>query len=85
MTTIHRLNPAIDVHTPLGYGKAIAWIDYGPEVNTVWKVVLYESGKPRNFYDDEVLVYPNAMDAEENNLVIPEKWKNDFRPKEIPL
>mgnify|MGYP003478487233 FL=1 len=75
MTTIHRLNPAIDVHTPLGYGKAIAWIDYGPEVNTVWKVVLYESGKPRNFYDDEVLVYPNAMDAEENNLVIPEKWK----------
>ena len=49
---IHELRNTIDVWTPLGYGKAIAWIDYGSEVNTVWKVVLYDGGKVRNFFDE---------------------------------
>jgi len=26
-------------------------------------VVLYETGIVRNFYDDDILVYPNAMDG----------------------
>ena len=50
---IHELNNTIDVETPLGYGKAIA----------VWKVILYDSGMVRNFYDDDILVYPNKMDG----------------------
>ena len=58
---IHELRNTIDVWTPLGYGKAIAWIDYGSEINTVWKVVLYDVGKVRNFYDDDIEVYPNLM------------------------
>ena len=58
---IHELRNTIDVWTPLGYGKAIAWIDYGSEINTVWKVVLYDGGKVRNFYDDDIEVYPNLM------------------------
>lgn len=60
---IHELINTIDVETPLGYGKAIAWIDYGSQVNTVWKVILYDSGMVRNFYDDDILVYPNKMDG----------------------
>jgi hypothetical protein len=60
---IHELNNVIYVETPLGYGKAIAWIDYGSEVNTVWKVVLHDSGMVRNFYDTDVIVLPNKMDG----------------------
>ena len=60
---IHELTNIIDVETPLGYGKAIAWIDYGSQTNTVWKVILYDSGMVRNFYDDNILVYPNQMDG----------------------
>lgn len=60
---IHELKNPIDVETPLGYGKAIAWIDYGSQVNTVWKVVLYSDGRVRNFYDDDIFVYPNKMDG----------------------
>lgn len=60
---IHELRNTIDVETPLGYGKAIAWIDYGSQMNTVWKVVLYDGGIVRNFYDDDILVYPNKMDG----------------------
>lgn len=60
---IHELKNTIDVETPLGYGKAIAWIDYGSQVNTVWKVILYSNGSVRNFYDDDIFVYPNKMDG----------------------
>jgi hypothetical protein len=62
---IHELINTIDVETPLGYGKAIAWLDYGSGTNTVWKVILYHNGMVRNFYDDDVLVYPNKMDGGE--------------------
>ena len=65
---IHELTNIIDVETPLGYGKAIAWIDYGSQTNTVWKVILYDSGMVRNFYDDDILVYPNKMDGGELDL-----------------
>lgn len=71
---IHQLNPQIDIHCPLGYAKAIAWIDYGSDVNTVWKVRLYDSGRVINVYDDEILIYPNKMDGE-IDLKIPETWK----------
>ena len=58
---IHELQNPIDVETPLGYGKAIAWIDYGVDLNTIWKVVLYKDGQVRNFYDSDIYVYPNKM------------------------
>lgn len=60
---ILQLEQTIDVLTPLGYGKAIAWIDYGTDTNTIWKVVCYDTGRVRNFYDDDILVYPNEMDG----------------------
>lgn len=62
MNILQLPNP-INVETPLGYGKAIAWIDYGPDVNTVWKVVLYADGSVRNFYDNDVYIHPNKMDG----------------------
>ena len=62
---IHELINSIDVETPLGYGKAIAWLDYGSDINTVWKVILYHNGMVRNFYDADILVYPNKMDGGE--------------------
>lgn len=65
---IHELKNPIDVETPLGFGKTIAWIDYGTQVNTVWKVILYDSGIVRNFYDDDILVHPNKMDGGELDL-----------------
>lgn len=64
---IYELKNTIDVETPLGYGKAIAWIDYGLQVNTVWKVILYANGSVRNFYDDDIFVYPNKMDGGDIN------------------
>jgi hypothetical protein len=70
---IHELRNVIYVQTPLGNGKAIAWIDYGSEVNTVWKVVLHDSGMVRNFYDDDILVVPNKMDGGNINI---EYFKN---------
>lgn len=71
--TIHELNNPIAVHTPLGEGKCIAWVDYGLDVNTVWKIRL-QDGSCRNFYDDEILIYENPMNGEVK-IQIPTNWK----------
>jgi hypothetical protein len=70
---IYELNNPIEVHTPLGKGKAIAWIDYGVDINTIWKVVLSNGGSVRNFNDTDIRVYPNLMNG--GSLTIPENWK----------
>jgi hypothetical protein len=70
---IHELTNPLEVHCPLGKGKAIAWIDYGVDINTVWKVVFYEDGSVRNFFDDEIRIYPNKMNGEK--IIIPDNWK----------
>jgi len=33
------------------------------EINTVWKVILHDSGIVRNFYETDIIVYPNKMDG----------------------
>lgn len=70
---LHRLIPTIPVHTPLGSGNALAWIDMTEDVNSIWKVRL-EDGRVRNFYDDDILVYNNPMNGEPD-IKIPENWK----------
>jgi hypothetical protein len=74
MNTIHRINPTLAVHTPLGIGKAIFLIDYGTETNSVWKVCL-EDGRTLNFYDDDIRMYGNPMDGEDLTPDIPDNWK----------
>jgi hypothetical protein len=41
---ILQLNPTLDVHTPLGYGKAMFLIDRSEQINSIWKVRMYDSG-----------------------------------------
>jgi hypothetical protein len=36
-------------------------------------VVFYEDGSVRNFYDDEIRIYPNKMNGE--NIQVPINWK----------
>jgi len=61
VTAIHRINPEIFVTTPLGQGNAIFLIDYGPSVNSVWVVHLFESGKVVHVDSSEVRVMGNPM------------------------
>ena len=70
---ILQLNPTLDVHTPLGYVKAMFLIDRSEQINSIWKVRMYDSGKMINFYDDDILIYPNKMDGE-CDLEITKGW-----------
>ena len=72
---IHRIHPTIVVHTPIGTGKAIFLIEYGQDVNSVWKVRMDATGRPVNFYEDDILIYGNPMDEEHLIRQIPKEWK----------
>lgn len=39
---ILQLNPPIHVYTPLGEGFARLIIDYGPDINSLWVVDLFD-------------------------------------------
>lgn len=70
---ITELKNPIDVFVRgIGYCKCIAWIDYGQDVNTMWKCRVYSTGKVVNAYDDDIRIYPNAANSEELN--IPKEW-----------
>lgn len=71
--TVTELRNPIDVFVrKIGYCKCIAWIEYGPDVNTMWKCRVYETGRVINAYDDDVVIYPNAANSEE--VSIPPDW-----------
>lgn len=61
MTAIHRIEPPIWVQTPLGEGDALFLIDYGPSLNTVWVVHLFEEGKVTHIDSAEVRIMGNPM------------------------
>lgn len=75
--TILQLNPTIDVHSPLGYGKALFLIEKSEQMNGIWKVRMYDSGKINNFYDDDIMIYGNKTDGEKD-IIIPKNWKNNL-------
>jgi hypothetical protein len=56
-----QLNPPLWVTTPLGEGHALVLIDYGPSINTVWLVHLFDTGKVTHVDSSEVRVMGNAM------------------------
>lgn len=54
MTTHLQLNPSIPLNTPKGNGEAIILIDYGPEHNLMWVIILDENGEIWAFPNNEV-------------------------------
>lgn len=56
-----QLNPPIWVLTPRGEGFALLVLDYGPHLNSVWVVHLFESGEVFHVDSAEVKVCGNEM------------------------
>ena len=51
---IIQLNPPIPVDTPKGTGFCVAWIDYSQEHDTIWKVIITETGEVWDYRQFEV-------------------------------
>ena len=58
---ILQLNPHIWVTTPAGEGHALLIIDYGPSVNSVWVVHLFDTGNVIHVDSAEIRVMGNEM------------------------
>jgi len=61
MTAIHQCAPPIWVVTPLGEGFALFLIDYGPSLNSVWVVHLFDLGSVVHVDSAEIKVGGNEM------------------------
>lgn len=61
MTAIHRVEPPLWVQTPLGEGHALFLLDYGPSINTIWLVHLFEDGRVVHVDSCEIRVMGNPM------------------------
>ena len=58
---ILQVNPPISVMTPLGEGECLFLIDYGPQLNSVWLVTLWENGDVIHVDSSEIRVAGNPM------------------------
>lgn len=58
---ILQLNPSIWVLTPKGEGHAMFIIDYGPNINTIWIVHLFEDGSIVHVDSCEIKIFGNEM------------------------
>ena len=56
-----QLNPPLWVQTPLGEGHALLVIDYGPSLNTVWCVHIFDGGQLVHIDSSELRVMGNEM------------------------
>ena len=61
MASILQLDPPYYVTTPLGEGHAVLLLDYGPNINTVWIVHIFEDGKIVHVDSSEVRMMGNPM------------------------
>ena len=61
MTAMLQLNPPIWVTSPAGEEHALALIDYGPSINTIWLVHLFEDGRVLHIDSSEIRVMGNPM------------------------
>jgi hypothetical protein len=71
----HEFRIPISVHTPMGEGDAILFVDYGLAVNSMWVVRLHHSGVVKHFFSEDVRVYGNPMDGRGWDAEIPKDWK----------
>jgi hypothetical protein len=58
---IFQTNPPVYVTTPLGEGHALFLLDYGPSINTVWIVHLFDDGRVVHVDSSEIRVFGNPM------------------------
>jgi hypothetical protein len=56
-----QLNPPIRVLTPKGEGFARILLDYGPDLNSVWIVSLFDTGETFHVDSAEIRMGGNAM------------------------
>lgn len=56
-----QLNPPIHVTTPLGEGFALLVIDYGPALNSIWAVHLFDNGGLVHVASKDLRVMGNPM------------------------
>ena len=62
MTAIHEIQQYLWVETPHGDGRALFIIDYGPHENTIWVVVLEETGKILHYNSNQIrFCYDNTF------------------------
>ena len=59
MTTIHRIDPPLNVKTPIMEGWGIFLIDYGPDWNTCWIVSCHKTGAIKHFDANDVALTGN--------------------------
>lgn len=80
---ILQLNPIFYVTTPMGEGRAIAIIDYGINLNTIWLVALdgnntVPSGGVKHFDSDDIRLHGNMM----HGIPHPKPFKSSFNNDE---
>jgi hypothetical protein len=61
MAALLQLDPPLWVTTPVGEGHALLVIDYGPSLNTVWVIHLFDDGRVLHVDSSEVRVMGNPM------------------------
>lgn len=80
-----QLNPTIPVYCRKhGDGEAIALVDYGPNVNTVW-VVRLPGGIVKHFYSDDIRVYDNPMNGNGYDVPDMKDWYPDQEEEKATL
>jgi len=57
---ILQLNPVIEVDTPKGRGHAEFLIDYGPEADLLWVVVMRDTGEIWTFRNADLRATANV-------------------------
>lgn len=62
------LNPSLPLDTPKGRGEAILVIDYSPEHDLMFTVILDESGEIWTFKNPDVRGIPNLTLGRKGNL-----------------
>ena len=65
MQTMLQLNPPIPLNTPKGEGIAVLVIDYGPDHDLWWTVILTKGG-----FAGEIWTYPNPQVRGVENLTL---------------
>ena len=73
---IIRIEPVIQVATPLGDGDAIFLFDYCLDVNSVW-VVRLAGGEVKHLYSEDIRIYGNKMNGKGIDTIIPDHWKSN--------